>query len=146
MRRTILKYLVVAAFVLALAPMRGAMAIESCSMCQSDCDYYCTIVHGTSCFQAAADCGTGTCSFVCTGDDPGHWSYCGCPSGSPIFRKRPTTPAPTSIDSQSITQDPARQICAPAASPSPARPEPKPAAEVEVKPEAATEAKAAPKK
>lgn len=146
MRRKTLMYLMVAAFVLVLAPVRGAMAIESCSMCQSDCDYFCSVFNGTSCFQAVADCGTGTCSFVCTGNDPGHWSYCGCPSGSPVFRKRPTKPAPTSIDWQGITQDPAKQVCAPAASASPVLPEPKPAAKVEARPGTTTEVKGALKK
>ncbi len=116
MRRRIPIYLMAAALLLMLAPARGAMAIESCSLCQSDCDYYCGI-QGKSCFQAAADCGTSTCSFVCTGDDPGHWSYCGCPTGSPIFRKRPIKPAATSISLMGITQDPAKQVCAPTAKP-----------------------------
>ena len=132
MRRRIPIVLMAVAFVMLLAPMQQAMAVESCSYCQSNCEYYCAI-NGLACFQSVADCGTGTCNFQCSVGG-WHWGNCGCPTGSPIFRKKPIQPAPTSMSSMSITQDAATQVCAPQVSETPAKPESKPAAKVEPKP------------
>jgi hypothetical protein len=90
MTKRIPALLMALAFALALGSAREAYAVPGCSECQSMCQYDC-FLNGTTCFQFSASCdgGGGWCDWTCTGNGGSGYSACSCPSGSPIFRKRP---------------------------------------------------------
>jgi len=146
MRQRIPGFLVVLAFVMLLAPARLAMAVDTCTNCEATCDYYCATTNQGVCFQAVADCGTSTCNFQCSVGG-WHWGNCGCPTGSPIFKKQPTKPPLASVG---VNLDPAKQVCAPPVAAAPGakptetvKPEPKAAANHSSKPEPKPEPKSA---
>ena len=97
MTRRIPVFLMVVAFALILGSAREAYGAGSCSECRSICEYDC-FQRNSTCFQATASCdgggGGGWCDWQCTNGQY-HYTACGCPSGSPIFRKFPVNPAST---------------------------------------------------
>jgi hypothetical protein len=71
----------------------------SCSDCATTCAAGCFADGG--CFSySSTDCsgGISTCYYQCQ-DGEHAWADCSCGGGSPIFRKRPTQPAPTAKSS-----------------------------------------------
>jgi len=126
MKRLIPAFLITLALLLTLGLAREAQAVPNCSatQCRADCMFACqSLPKPSTCVSSSIQCGSaecgptpGTCNIVCaSGPLPAGNCDCSGPpcTGSPIFRKQETKPAPVKKDkkqdskeSQQAKQDP----------------------------------------